>query len=64
MMQRGPGLAASPPVRNNLEVGGEKYSSYVFPRWADNRRQFGPDKPESAERILPDIPKLRVAGNA
>ena len=26
MMQHGPGLAASPPVRNNLEVGGEKYS--------------------------------------
>jgi hypothetical protein len=22
MMQHGPGLAASPPVRNNLEVGG------------------------------------------
>jgi hypothetical protein len=26
MMQHGPGLAASPVVRNNLEVGGEKYS--------------------------------------
>jgi hypothetical protein len=23
MMRHGPGLAASPPVRNNLEVGGE-----------------------------------------
>ena len=31
MMRHGPGLAASPLVRNNLEVGGEEhYSSYVF----------------------------------
>ena len=36
MMQHGPGLAASPPVSNKLEVGGEEYSAYVFPRWADN----------------------------
>jgi hypothetical protein len=27
MMRHNPGLAASPPMRNNLEIGEEKYSS-------------------------------------
>jgi hypothetical protein len=36
MMQHGPGLAASPPMRNNLEVGRRRILFLPFLGWTDN----------------------------